>query len=65
MTRALALVIAAVLIALAFVVGGGVAVADHLYGRAVEHCKTYGGRPVAVEDRLAYECATSYGRIRP
>jgi hypothetical protein len=65
MIRALIRVLATALIALGFAIGGGVAVADHLYGRAVADCETYGGRPVAVEDRLAYECATPYGRIRP
>jgi hypothetical protein len=63
--RLLALLVAGVLIALGFVIGGGLAVADHLYGRAVADCETYGGHPVAVDNRLAYECATSYGRIRP
>jgi hypothetical protein len=63
--RALALVVAALLIGSGFATAGGVVVAEHLYDRAVADCETYGGRPVAVENRLAYECATSYGRIRP
>jgi hypothetical protein len=64
-TRALILTLAATLIALSFAIGGGLAVADHMYDHAVADCEGYGGRPVAVDDRLAYECATPYGRVRP
>lgn len=44
---------------------GGMLAADHLYERAVADCAAYGGTPAAIDDRLAYTCATPYGRIDP
>jgi len=44
---------------------GAVLAAEKLYDGAVAQCQTLGGTPVAVENRLAYDCATPYGRISP